>query len=336
VKNDNYDIDDLIGKLLAGEATHEEQEIVQSWCNEQAGNQKHFDQARTIFESAARVNVEINFDADEAWQRMRTRLKRPARGAQVEFRFMNMWQVARIAAGMAVLAVASVWTYTWLQSPAPSVKVVAHASTAQDTLPDGSTAFLNKKSTISYQFDKKTQTRKVELKGEGFFEVKHEEERPFVIEAEEALVRDLGTAFNIKAYPDQDTIEVVVKEGVVQFYTANDPGINLQAGETGLYSKRSKSFTKLLRADTNVFAYKTGVFAFHATDLRSVIARVNEVYDARISLGNEKIGDCRLTVNFTNEELETIVDVIAETLALQVERKDEKRKEIILTGPGCQ
>jgi transmembrane sensor len=336
VKNDNYDIDDLIGKVLAGEATHEEREIVDSWCREHADNQKYFDQTRTIFENAAAVKFEIAFDSDEAWQKMRTRLKRPARGLQVEFKVMNMWQVARVAAGLAVLAVASVWTYTWLQTPTPTIKVVAHATTAQDTLPDGTTAFLNKKSTITYKFDKKTQTRKVELKGEGFFEVKHEEERPFVIETDEALVRDLGTAFNIKAYPGEDTVEVVVKEGVVQFYTANDPGINLVAGETGLYSKRSKSFTKLHRADTNVFAYKTGVFAFHATDLRSVIARVNEVYDARISLGNDKIGDCRLTVNFTNEELETIVDVIAETLALQVERKDEKRKEIVLTGPGCQ
>ena len=207
-------------------------------------------------------------------------------------------------------------------------------TTAQDTLPDGTTAFLNKKSSITYKFDKKTGTRKVALSGEGFFEVKHEEEKPFVIETEDAIVRDLGTAFNVKAYPDQDTIEVVVKEGLVQFYTKDDPGLNLFAGETGIYSKRLKSFTKLQRADTNVFAYKTGVFAFHAVDLRSVIERVNEVYDARITLGSDKIADCRLTVSFTNEELETIVDIIAETLALQVERKD--KKEIILTGAGCR
>lgn len=266
---------------------------------------------------------------------MRSQIRRPA-ARQVEFRVANFWQVARIAAGLIVVTVAGVWTYRWIQTPAPVVEMVADVTTAQDTLPDGTTAFLNKKSSLTFAYDRKTKTRKVALKGEGFFEVKHEEEKPFVIEAEEALVRDIGTAFNIKAYPGEDTVEVVVKEGVVQFYTVNNPGINLQAGETGIYSKRSKSFTKLHRADTNVFAYKTGVFAFHATDLRSVIERVNEVYGARISLGSDKIGDCRLTVNFTNEELETIVDIIAETLSLQVERKDTTRKEIILRGPGCQ
>lgn len=331
-----YDIDDLVGKVLAGEASPEEQALVDAWCREHSDNRKYYDHARSIFEKAATFNVQIRFDTDEAWQKVRTKISRPSGGVRVEFRMASFWQVARIAAGLLVLAVAAVWVYNRTQKPAASVEVVANASTAQDTLPDGTTAFLNRKSSITYAFDTKTKTRKVALRGEGFFEVRHEEERPFVIETEEALVRDLGTAFNIKAYPDQDTVEVVVKEGVVQFYTASDPGINLEAGQTGIYSKRTKSFTKLQRVDTNVFAYKTGVFAFHATDLRSVIERVNEVYDAHISLGNEKIGDCRLTVNFTNEELGTIVDVIAETLALQVEEKDKFRKEIVLTGPGCR
>jgi len=336
VERPNFDIDDLIGKVLAGEANLDEQDIVDSWCREHSDNQKYFDQARSIFERAATFNVQISFDTDAAWQKVRNRIHQGPAGVQVEFRVSGFWRAARVAAGLLLLAAASVWVYTWLQAPAPVVEMVADATTAQDTLPDGTTAFLNKKSAITYQFDKKTKTRKVALKGEGFFEVKHEEEKPFVIEAEEAIVRDLGTAFNLKAYPDQDTVEVVVKEGVVQFYTKDDPGLNLVAGETGIYSKRLKSFTKLQRADTNVFAYRTGVFAFHAVDLRSVIERVNEVYDARISLGSEKIADCRLTVTFTNEELETIVEIIAETLALQVERKDKDKKEIILTGIGCQ
>jgi transmembrane sensor len=241
----------------------------------------------------------------------------------------------RIAAGLALLMVATYYAYQWTRPvTSPVVEIIAEKTTAQDTLPDGTTAFLNKRSSITFVEDKKTGERKVELKGEGFFEVKHEETKPFVIEAEETLVRDLGTAFNVKAYPGDDTVEVVVQSGVVQFYTLKDPGLSLKAGETGLYSKRSKSFIRLTRADTNVFAYKTGVFAFHSTDLRSVVERINEVYDSRISLDNEKIGDCRLTVNFTNEQLDTIVDVIAETLSLEVERKASR--EIILKGSGCQ
>jgi transmembrane sensor len=321
------DIDELIGKVLAGEAATEERERVEVWCNLNADNRKYFDQTKTIFVNASRTEVQVNFNSDLAWQKVRAKIRKPAKRAQ-------LWPVLRIAAGIAVMVAIGYWVYQPADQPAAVIEVVADATTARDTLPDGTTAVLNKKSSMTFQVDRKTGERKVELKGEGFFEVKHDEEKPFVIEAEETFVRDLGTAFNVKAYPEHDTVEVVVQTGVVQFYTPNDPGLNLKAGETGLYSKRTRSFTRLARADTNVYAYKTGVFAFHSTDLKSVVERINEVYDSRISLGSEKIGDCRLTVNFNNEELETIVEVIAETLALEVERRSQK--EIILKGTGCQ
>lgn len=328
------DIDDLIGKVLAGEATGGERARLESWCNEHEDNRKYFEQSREIFERAAAFNVQIDFDTDRAWQKVKSQLRGSRDEFRAEVRVTSLWPVLRMAAGLALIVVAGYGAYQWLK-PATNIAIVkTDSTTAQDTLPDGTTAFLNKQSSITYAFDKETQTRKVELKGEGFFEVRHEEEKPFVIEAEETIVRDLGTAFNVKAYPGDDTVEVVVQEGMVQFYSLDNPGIDLHAGETGIYSKRTKSFTRLARADTNVFAYKTGVFAFHSTDLRSVVERINEVYDSHISLGNEKIGDCRLTASFNNEQLETIVDVIAETLALEVEKKSQK--EIVLKGTGCQ
>ena len=329
------DIDDLIGKVLSGEASAAEHARVKSWCREHEDNLKYFIQTKEVFDRAAAFKVQISFDTDKAWLKVREELRRKKGNPPATTRSINFWPAVRIAAGLALLISAGVWVFIEMQPADPVlVKVVADTTTAQDTLPDGTTAFLNKKSSITFALDKKTGTRKVELRGEGFFEVKHEEDRPFVIEAEETLVKDLGTAFNVKAYPGEDTVEVVVQSGVVQFYTADDPGIDLTAGETGIYSKRKKSFTRLIRADTNVFAYKTGVFAFHSTDLRSVVERINEVYDSKISLDNDKIGNCRLTVSFNNEELNTIVDVIAETFALQVERKSQK--EIILKGTGCQ
>ena len=325
------DIDELIGKVLAGEATTAERDQVELWCNRHADNRRYFDQTKAIFDNASTFQVQESFDSDAAWQRVRKQLNR---GGAPATKTVQLWPALRIAAGLALLVAVGYWVFRPTQQPPVVTEVIADKTTAKDTLPDGTTAFLNKKSSMTFAIDKKTGTRKVALKGEGFFEVKHEEEKPFVIEAQETIVRDLGTAFNIKAYPGQDTVEVVVQSGVVQFYTASDPGINLKAGETGLYSKRTKSFTRLMRADTNVFAYKTGVFAFHSTDLRSVVDRINEVYDSQIVLGNEKIADCRLTVNFNNENLDTIVEVIAETLSLEIERKNQK--EIVLKGAGCQ
>lgn len=210
--------------------------------------------------------------------------------------------------------------------------LIADATAVQDTLPDGSTAFLNKKSSITYEYNPHQKTRKVKLKGEGFFEVKHEEEKPFVVEAQEVLIRDIGTAFNVKAYPNSDTVVVTVKTGEVQIYTLNNEGISLKMGEAGIYRKSLHEFSRLVKPDTNALSYKTGVLSFNNTDLKTVVSKINEVYNSKIRLENPALATCRITVNFHNEPLDTVVDVIAETLKLTVTRKS---KEILLNGPGC-
>jgi len=331
------DIDDLIGKTLSGEASAEEIREVETWRSTSAENQKYYSDLQLIFAKASTNQVKVDFNTDAAWKKVKSKLAGQNKSKVVEFRptTKTNWQPLRIAAGIVLIVSAGIFTYRFLGQPQIQTQaVVSENKVVEDTLPDGTTAVLNKRSSITYEYNPREKTRKVKLEGEVFFEVKHQEEKPFVIEADEALVRDIGTAFNIKSYPDKDTIEVVVQSGVVQFYTLNDPGMMINAGETGIYSKRAKVFTKITKADTNVLAYKTRVFSFHSTDLRSVIEQINEVYDSKIKLGNENIAGCQLTVTFRNDELDTMIDVIAETLALSVERTD--KNEIILNGQGCR
>jgi transmembrane sensor len=327
-------MDDLIGKVLAGEATAAEKREVEEWCRAQKENQDYFNSVSTVFEKAASSNIQLQFNTDAAWQKVKQRLRPEVKVVPMKSAAAFNWPALRIAAGVVLVLVTGVFAYRWWTQPTQTLAVVSDATTVQDTLPDGSTAFLNKKSSISYEYNPRQKTRNVKLKGEGFFEVKHEEKKPFVIETEGVFVRDIGTAFNVRSYPDKDTVEVIVESGEVQFYSLKDSGLNLKAGETGIYTKRGKVFTKIARADTNALAYKTGVFSFHSTDLRSVIDRINEVYDSDIRLGDEQLGNCRLTATFRNENIDTVVDVIAETMGLTVERGENK--VIILNGPGCQ
>ena len=322
------DIDDLIGKVLSEEATLEEAREVETWRKASDENQKYYADMQLIFSKAASNEVKVDFDADEAWRKVQKKL------VKTKTRTID-WQPLRIAAGIVLVAVVGIFAWrSFVNKATQTMAIVSTSTVVHDTLPDGSAAVLNKQSSIEFSYNPREKTRKVKLKGEGYFEVKHEEEKPFVIEADEAFVRDIGTSFNIKSYPGKDTIEVLVQSGVVQFYTVNDPGLMVSAGETGLYSKRAKTFSKLAKADTNVLAYKTRVFAFHATDLRSAIEQINEVYDSKIKLANDIIANCQVTVTFRNNELDEIVEVLAETLGLTVERTDQN--EIILNGTKCQ
>lgn len=324
---DNNDIEVLLSKALAGEATAEELQIIEGWRQTNADNQKHFDDLKLIFDKAASTHVSKRFDADAAWQHVKSKLDQKPEARERRL-FTFDWRIA--ASFAAILGVASLFYIT--SRDVEHVRSMATVSdTKSDTLPDGSKVFLNKKSELTFSFNPNSKSRKVKLKGEAFFQVKHEEAKPFIIEADEVLVRDIGTEFNLKAYPDKDTIEIVVTEGEVQFYTLKNAGLNLKAGESARYLKKLKEFQRIEKPDTNVLAYKTKVFNFNNTDLQSVVKLLNEIYDTHISL-SPALAECRLTAHFYEDNANTIIEVIAETMGLTITRKNE---EVLLEGAGC-
>ena len=89
----------------------------------------------------------------------------------------------------------------------------SETGTTKVTLPDGSTVVLNAASTISYKQDYGREDRKVELSGEGYFKVKHDDDHPFEVKSKCITVKDVGTEFNFYAYDDKDIQEVTLKSG---------------------------------------------------------------------------------------------------------------------------
>ena len=334
MKKEINDIDDLIGKVLAGEASAEEQVRLNNWIALSDENRRYLEQIKIIFDRAASNTVQLSFDTDAAWNKVKNKLKESREEKPVfQMRHSRRTISFRIAASIVMLIGVGLFAYIFLdKSKSQTFAFAVDKKASQDTMPDGSIAFLNKRSSISYEYTAREKTRKVKLKGEGFFEVKHEEEKPFIIQAEELLIRDIGTAFNVRAYPESDTIVVTVKTGEVQIYTLKDEGLNLKMGETGIYSKSLKQFTRLEKIDTNILSYKTGVFSFNSTNLKAVIEKINEVYSVKIKLDSPSLDKCPLTVNFHGDTIDTIVEVIAETLKLSVTRNGD---EIILKGTGC-
>lgn len=322
-------IDDLIGKYLSGEASAHERTQVEDWIDLSASNKTQFNHFKLIFERAKQVKAIQAFDTDKAWLKVKGRMAQP-KGREVQF--SSYWNVLRVAAVLIVAIGIGYIAYQWTSTPDQVITIAAQNSIVRDTLPDGSLAVLNKRSSIQYAYNPSNNQRKVQLEGEAFFEVKHEENQPFIIETGEVIIEDIGTTFNVTAFPESPTIEVYVETGEVAFYSLKDAGLNLVAGETGVYHKANKSFARLLKPDTNRLAYKTGVFTFRNADLESIVNDLNAVYEHQIRISSESIKSCRLNVAFKNERLEDVVEIIAETLKLSVTKEGE---DYVLTGSGC-
>lgn len=316
---------DLAGKYLAGEATTEEQRLVQEWRALSADNQKYFEHLKLIFTKASLYRHADDFNTDAAWRKVKMKMDQEK---------THVWffrpEILKIAASLLLVSVIGIWLYTQVLSPNDNLEFVSANEVVKNALPDGSQVILNKHTALTVTYNPRKNKARIKLKGEASFEVKHDAKKELIVETENVFIRDIGTVFNVKAYPESNLIEVTVQEGEVQFFTESDNGIFIRAGGKGVYDKLKRKFVAE-QADTNVLSYKTRNFIFENNDLASVVEHLNAIYEKKIRIA-DNLKTCRVTVSFHNEDIETIADILAETLSLTIKNTEN---EIILEGNGC-
>lgn len=326
-------IDDLIAKVLASEASRAEVDLLEAWMNEAAENKIYFEEAKKLVAQIESFKVEHKVDTLKAWDKVNARISSEDKATA---KIIPLFQrpVFRIAASIMLIATLALLVNYYFNNPAPvPVILAAEKQIKTQGLPDGTKVTLNKNSELAYVVNDKKQVREVKLKGEAYFEVKHNEELPFEITIDDIIIKDIGTAFNVKALPGSDVVEVLVEEGEVHFYTASNEGLNLVKGEKALYNKTSKQFSKVVPDPAeNTVSYKSKAFQFKGTPMRDVVKQLNAIYDSNIVLDDERLGNCRLTTMFTDLSVDGIVDIIADTQSFEVERSGGK---IIFKGQPC-
>ena len=239
----------------------------------------------------------------------------------------------RIAAVLVLMFGISFWLYRNYHSKSlQPLLVESQNNTLAYKLTDSSRVFMNRHSEITYTADYGKKQRIVNLTGEAYFQVAHNEKKPFIVETEGTFVKDIGTSFNIKAYAVDSIVEVFVENGEVSFYTENNPGILLQKGEKGIYNKETETFRKFNSAEPNILSYKSKVLDFRNTSLSEVVKELNSVYQTNIILKNKELINCKITVTFDNEDINTIVGIISETLHLQMIKTNDGYE---LEGESC-
>jgi len=307
------DIDALIGKFLSGEALPEEAIALEDWMRESEENYAYY----RDFLKAWGMN-EVNVSPDVAWAKVNAQLKEtPIR------RLPSGW----ISAVAAILVVAF-GTFFWLNNETTPQIYNAKAKKEQIELTDGTDIQLAAHSTIELTDGYGTKNRSLKLKGSAYFSVKHSEQLPFVIEAGPIHIKDLGTKFDVKT--TEDTIFVRVDEGVVMIYDNKGMKITLKANESAHYVISTGS----LEVDVLSEALNSKSKRIKLDDerLEDVVNSLNLLYDADIRIENPALRNCRMTSEFIDEDLETVLMVISQTLEVTIKREG---KVYWIKGAAC-
>ena len=153
-------------------------------------------------------------------------------------------------------------------------------------LSDGTKVWLNADSYLKYPTAFAGKERKVELAGEGYFEVAEDPHHPFIVQAEGVVTQVLGTRFDINTYPETKTIQITLAEGAVNVLPATfigkQPAQSLRPGQQAQV-ERTGGRIKIISANLQtVLAWKDGLFAFQGTPLEEVLAQISRWYNVPI------------------------------------------------------
>ncbi|HEX9513847.1 MAG TPA: FecR domain-containing protein [Puia sp.] len=201
-------------------------------------------------------------------------------------------------------------------------------------LPDGSTVILNADSKLDYPASFAGKYREAYLTGEGYFDIVHHARMPFLVHTGKITTRVLGTAFNIKAYPADEAIEVTVTHGKVQVERENKNMGLLTADQQISFSKKTEVYVQKKVDIKQVTAWKPEEIRLDDVTMEEAATRIGQRFKVIIEFANPAIKNCRVTATFYEDDLlNEIMTVICGVSQSNFTIHDNK---IIIDGKGCK
>ncbi len=276
-------------------------------------------------------------DVEQAWKKFQNRVNTQSVAAEGKPHFQaksrNIYYYLSRAAAVIILGVSAYLLYESTKSKSIlETRLATTNETTTDTLPDGSMVALNNFSELRFPEEFKTDERSVSLKGEAYFEVTSNPEKPFLVKVEGADIQVLGTEFTVRAYDSLDVIYVGVKEGSVSVSTA-DSEVILRTGESITIDKRTRRIDPVTAFNTNNLYWKSQTLIFQNEKLETVFETLENYYNIIISPENPSILDCRLTAKFYGEDIDQIFEIINTNFNLSSNRTND---QFIVSGHGCE
>ena len=156
-------------------------------------------------------------------------------------------------------------------------------------LEDGTHVYLNASSRLTYPLVFPADKRVVRLEGEAYFDVRKDEEHPFVVRTRFGEVTVLGTAFNINAYNDADACYTTLVYGKVNFSTPDQNTITLAPGEQAVAS--SRGIEKRVVDVNEYIGWAQGVYVFNNRRLGDIMKTFERWYDVHVYYEKESLRD---------------------------------------------
>ena len=326
---------EAVARLLAGESADDERRRVRGWLDARPADAAF---VRAVERAVRPAPDAAEVDVDAALRRVHGRMDgadvRPLRprhatpaSTSTSMPAARRWRGGAALAAAAMLLVA---VLVWQAARGPAAteaRAIATAVGERDSLrlPDGSRVVLGPDSRLVVSSEFGAARREVELRGEAFFDVVHDDARPFVVRAGGAAVRDVGTAFAVRS-SEAGGVRVVVTEGAVLLGAAADAaanGVLLHAGDRGVLGTDARVVVARGAVTDDDLAWTRGRLVFRDAPMAEVSAALRRWYGVELRVEDSALARRHLTADFAGEPVARVLDVLGLALGADVERRGD-------------
>jgi transmembrane sensor len=279
--------------------------------------QKNLDPFEKKLEAGVLVSEIDNINLNKAYAAVHRRIEK--KGSVIQL----MTRLTRVAAVLTIpMLLLTIWSLflreesvqyaktelTWYEVQSPA------GMRSQVILPDGTRMWLNAESKIRYSIPFTREYRTVELTGEAYLEVEKNDTSPFLVQSGKSSVEVTGTQFNIKAYPDEDQVEIALRKGSVKFAFQKNNNrkhyLNLKPGDYLVFD-RDDEIVQLTNTELDKYiAWHTNTLILDDTPMEEVARLLERWYGVDVTLVGQALKKYRFTTTFENESLFQVIELL--------------------------
>ena len=196
------------------------------------------------------------------------------------------------------------------------------------TLEDGSIVQINAASELLFPTHFTKQARQIQLAGEAYLKVKADKDNPFIVHLGTLDVQVTGTAFNVKAYEEENEISIALVEGIISVYKEKQLLAELLPGQLFTFRKDEQEYTVTDTDLSTVTDWTEDQFIFYNETIENIMHKISRWYNVNISV-DEKIKNVRYTGILSRKQpLVKILDALRMTDELEFDIQADKKIDV--------
>ena len=327
----NRPSDNQIEKVLAGLATPEEAREVAKWFATDEGSAYISNNFDADINSIPLEDADLLIDHSVPSEKMFQKIN-----ARIRSKLIRRWTFRAAAVLLPLVLILGLYlhlnTRVDIFGAGEYAEIyVPKGERMQMIFQDGTKVYINSDSYMRYPRKFGISERTVELKGEAYFVVAKNKNRPFVVNLNGPSIRVLGTSFNVEAYPENDDIKVNLDEGRINLKLLSDVEVPVSPGECVVYNKNTKSYRVNRNTDTGASSvWKSNIISFKDTPLDEVFSRLSRWYNVDFEVEDDIPSDLHITLVSRHTLIEKVLEDLVKISPLSF-RYDEQSAKVYVS-----